>query len=237
MRKWNEFGRKWLWSNFEVLSRHRPRKTDENAQDSRFPGRDLNPEPPEYKESWPHYKNITVFASTCEAVAGIRCEVSQERNKYDDKPVRLTSLRGGVGTRDFTGQSRNANHYKVTFSGCHGVWFEDSARFRVPAAANMKMTFGILRPDDGGSMPLWNVGKLREYVAHRLPVLCLEALCHKSIMSLHYLYTVYLNTLSVAQPMQRRLILITSAIIYLSSINQLVVVMETCFLWGTGRIF
>jgi hypothetical protein len=42
-----------LWPNFKVLSLHSPRKTKENHEklrrNSRSPGRDLNPEPPEYE--------------------------------------------------------------------------------------------------------------------------------------------------------------------------------------------
>jgi hypothetical protein len=50
MMKWKVFGRKWSWSNFKVLSWHSPGWTDEShenlGQNSRSPGRDLNPGPP-----------------------------------------------------------------------------------------------------------------------------------------------------------------------------------------------
>jgi hypothetical protein len=52
MKKWKEFERKWLWCNFKVLSLYSPGGTDENhekPQDSRSPGRDFNPKPPEYE--------------------------------------------------------------------------------------------------------------------------------------------------------------------------------------------
>jgi hypothetical protein len=51
MLNWKQFGRKRLWPNFKVLSRHSPGGTEENHenlnQDSR--GREPNPGPPDYE--------------------------------------------------------------------------------------------------------------------------------------------------------------------------------------------
>jgi hypothetical protein len=50
---WKGFVRKRSWHNCEVLSRHLPGMTEGNhenlSQDSRSPGRDLNPGCPEYE--------------------------------------------------------------------------------------------------------------------------------------------------------------------------------------------
>jgi hypothetical protein len=57
---WKGFVRKRSWPNCEVLSRHLPGRTEGNhenlSQDSRSPGRDLNPGCPEYEgvlTAWP----------------------------------------------------------------------------------------------------------------------------------------------------------------------------------------
>jgi hypothetical protein len=51
MMNWKELGRNRSWPNFKVLAQHSPgRKTTRNlSQDSRSPGQDLNPGPPEYE--------------------------------------------------------------------------------------------------------------------------------------------------------------------------------------------
>jgi hypothetical protein len=52
MLNWKGFGRKRQWPNFKVLSQQSLRETEENyeiSQDSRPPGRDLNPILPEYE--------------------------------------------------------------------------------------------------------------------------------------------------------------------------------------------
>jgi hypothetical protein len=53
-----EFGRKWPWSNFKVLSCHLPGGTEEShktlSQDSWSLGQDLNLGPPECKAGWHH---------------------------------------------------------------------------------------------------------------------------------------------------------------------------------------
>jgi hypothetical protein len=61
-----------LWPNFKFLSRHVPRRTEvnhEEAQDSQFPGRDLNPEPPEYEAgvltARPRHSDTRVLALFC----------------------------------------------------------------------------------------------------------------------------------------------------------------------------
>jgi hypothetical protein len=50
---WKWFGRKRLWPNFKELYQHSCRGAEENqenfSQDRRFPGRDINPVPPEYE--------------------------------------------------------------------------------------------------------------------------------------------------------------------------------------------
>jgi hypothetical protein len=51
MTNWKAF-EKWWWPNFKVLFWNLPGGTQENSknlsQDSRSPGQDLNPGPPEY---------------------------------------------------------------------------------------------------------------------------------------------------------------------------------------------
>jgi hypothetical protein len=49
---WKGRGNKWSWPNFKVLFQRLPGGTEESqenlSQDRRYPGRDLNPRPPEY---------------------------------------------------------------------------------------------------------------------------------------------------------------------------------------------
>jgi hypothetical protein len=53
MTNWKGFRRKRSWSNFKVLFQHSPWGTEEKhkklSQDSRSPGQDRNPGPPEYE--------------------------------------------------------------------------------------------------------------------------------------------------------------------------------------------
>jgi hypothetical protein len=53
MMNWKEFGRKWKSPNFKIPSWHSPGRTEKRhenlSQDSRSPGRGLNPGPPKYE--------------------------------------------------------------------------------------------------------------------------------------------------------------------------------------------
>jgi hypothetical protein len=50
MMNWKEFGSKLSWPNFKAPTPEGLKRTTKNLnQDSRSPGQDMNPEPPEYE--------------------------------------------------------------------------------------------------------------------------------------------------------------------------------------------
>jgi hypothetical protein len=63
------FGKKQLWPKFKALSRHSPKGlrkiTKKPSQDSRSPGRDLNPSPLEYEAKMLNHSTMT-FVYSCE---------------------------------------------------------------------------------------------------------------------------------------------------------------------------